>query len=120
MYQNQLESLSEYDTLEITAPWEDAPKLFRMDREDISRLRGGLIRDYQKAISDCHQAVSYLENLTREISGQSCYQEEFFAAPFHGLASLTSMPEEYLLQLHTTIASYQSILEQLKVDSAIC
>ena len=119
LYQNQLESLSEYDTLEITAPWEDAPKLFRMDREDISRLRGGLIRDYQKAISDCHQAVSYLENLTREISGQSCYQEEFFAAPFHGLASLTSMPEEYLLQLHTTIASYQSILEQLKVDLAL-
>lgn len=24
LYQNQLESLSEYDTLEITAPWEDA------------------------------------------------------------------------------------------------
>lgn len=39
--------------------------------------------------------------------------------PFHGLASLTSMPEEYLLQLHTTIASYQSILEQLKVDLAL-
>lgn len=114
----QLESLSEYDTLEITAPWEDAPKLFRMDREDISRFRGSLIRDYQKAISDCHQAVSYLENLTREISGQSCYQEEFFAAPFHGLASLTSMPENICAAAYY-YASYQSILEQLKVDLAL-
>lgn len=120
LMQEQMGYLEEFRIFPISAPWEDRPVVSRMDKAALSRIRGGLTRDYRSLGDQQRNDRDRLYRQTDELSRRASYQQDdFFSKPLATLLSLTEAPGDYLSQLSATQEAYKIMLDKLAADIAL-
>lgn len=119
LYQNNLDSMTEFAEMPITAPLTEKINFAILGRKELDELRGKMIRDYRALCEQERDVKETLYKQTDQLCQQPDYQDDFFKLPLKSLASLTDEPNDYMVQLQTTLDSYKKMLEKLSVDIAI-
>lgn len=117
-YKDNLEYLKEYEHL--LAPGEEAElTLPEIKVEELSTLRGKLIRDYKVGKEEAHKKQRQVEQSLERIMRQERFKDDFFSIPLENLEILTETPDIFLEQLEITLTSYNDLIAKLEIDIAM-
>lgn len=87
-----------------------------MSRKQLDDFKGELVRDYRQSEKEALECRNRLEHLLNQILRMECFQEDFYRKPLEAMLELSKDASQVLTQLHTTIQSYQSLMDKLEVD----
>ncbi len=115
-YNENLTALAEYSDMEVKEPlvWEE--DFSSMDSKELRNYKGIFLRDYNKFCNDKQQARESLVNLLNRVVRMECFQDDFYRKPLEAMIELSGDAVQVQSQLETTIQSYQSLMEKLRVD----
>lgn len=117
-YKDNLGYLKEYEYL--LAPQEESlPTLPDIKVEELSTLRGKLLRDYKVGKEEAHKKQRQVEQNLERIMRKECFKDDFFSIPLENLELLTETPDIFLEQLEMTLTSYNDLIAKLEVDIAM-
>lgn len=117
-YKDNLEYLKEYEHL-LAAEEDVAPTLPEIKVEELSTLRGKLIRDYKVGKEEAHKKQRQVEQSLERIMRQERFKDDFFSIPLENLEILTAIPDTFLEQLEITLTSYNDLIAKLEIDIAM-
>ena len=118
LYKDNLEYLKEYDHL-LAREEEIPPTLVEVKAEELSTLRGKLIRDYKAGKEEAHKKQRQVEQNLERIMRKECFKDDFFSIPLENLEMLTEAPDIFLEQLEIILTSYNDLIAKLEVDIAM-
>lgn len=118
-YEENLTALSEYSDLPLgdEVQWEE--DFSGMNSTELRKFKGILIRDYNQKIRSRQEAKDALVQLLNKIVRMEAFQESFYKKPLEAMLELSGDASRVLLQLQTTIQSYDSLMEKLEVDISL-
>ena len=87
-----------------------------MDNRKLRDFKGILVRDYNQSIAKRQETKEHLIHVLNQIVRLEDFQEDFYRKPLEAMLELTDDASQVLRQLSTTIQSYDSLMEKLKVD----
>ncbi len=118
-YDENLTALSEYNEFPLGKEivWEQ--DFAQMDGRKLRNFKGILIRDYNQKTRECQEARERLTRLLNQIVRMEQFQEDFYKKPLEAMLELTQDASAVLLQLSTTLQSYDSLMEKLEVDISL-
>ena len=120
---NHLQSLhenltvfAEYQDFVITEviSWEE--DFSELDANRLREFAGMMRRDYRQEIENCKEQKDKLEARLHTLTRKTIYQQEYYRKPLEAMLSVLGKAELILMQLHTTIQSYDSQIAKLAVD----
>lgn len=114
-FRSSQDVMAEYSDFTESVATEKWP-LENVTREELNRYQGTLRRDLGQLGRNRAEQKENAEAVVREIAGKEVYQEDFFKKGFDNLLALINRVYDAKMQLETITASYESILEKLKVD----
>ncbi len=117
-YKDNLEYLKEYEYLS-GAEEEAAPTLLEIKVEELSTLRGKLLRDYKAGKEEARKKQRQVEQNLERIMRKECFKEDFFSIPLEKLEEITETPDIFLEQLENILSSYSDLIAKLEVDIAM-
>ncbi len=82
-------------------------------------FKGILIRDYNQRMRKRQEEKERLTHVLNRVVRLEDFQEDFYKKPLEAMLELTDDASQVLLQLSTTIQSYNSLMEKLKVDVSL-
>ena len=91
----------------------------RLSREELRRRKGTLLRDYNNCQERRQQQKDQLTGLLNQMVRKEAFAEDFYRKPIEAMLSLTDHAGQVLRQLHTTLQSYESLMEKLEVDISL-
>ncbi len=118
-YDENLTALSEYSNLPVIAEVEWEQDFAGMDHRRLRDFKGILIRDYNQRIKKRQEEKEQLTHVLNRIVRLEDFQEDFYRKPLESMLELTDEASQVLLQLSTTIQSYDSLMEKLRVDVSL-
>ncbi len=118
-YDENLTALSEYSNLPVIAKVEWEQDFAGMDHRGLRDFKGILIRDYNQKIKKRQEEKEQLTHVLNRIVRLEDFQEDFYRKPLESMLELTDEASQVLLQLSTTIQSYDSLMEKLRVDVSL-
>lgn len=107
--------MAEYADFTVNHEVERQP-LEHISREELNKYQGMLRRDLKERETERNEQREIFEAVIRRLAGKEIYQEDSFKKCFDNLLGLTENVYNAKTQLGITRASYESILEKLKVD----
>lgn len=112
-------ALAEYDTLPVreTVAWDR--DFAAMNGEELREFQGILLRDYRAYQRDLQRGREAVAKCLNKMLRMEAFQDEFYKKPLEAMAELSGEAKTVLEQLHTVLASYNSLMEQLKVDISL-
>ncbi|MDO4272900.1 MAG: hypothetical protein Q4D16_04450 [Eubacteriales bacterium] len=115
-YDENLTALCEYTELKMQKPvvWEQ--NIEDMTSQELRNFKGILIRDYNQRGRDRQAAKEQLVHVLNQLVRIDVFQEDFYKKPLEAMLELTNDADQVILQLNTTIQSYDSLMEKLEVD----
>ena len=114
-----LTALAEYDHLTVKEPVEWEEPVAEMSREQLRNRKGTLVRDHKATVEACRDAREQLTRVLNQIVRMEAFAEEFYRKPLEAMLELTEDATQVLRQLHTTMQSYDNLMEKLEVDISI-
>ena len=118
-YDENLTALSEYNDFMIITEVEWEQDFAAMDGRKLREFKGMLIRDYNQSMRRRQEEKEHLTHVLNRIVRLEDFQEDFYKKPLEAMLELTDDSSQVLLQLSTTIQSYDSLMEKLKVDVSL-
>lgn len=118
-YEENLTALAEYSEFVVREPVEWKEELSELNREQLRNRKGILVRDYKAAMEERRDAKERLTGVLNQIIRRDCFAEEFYKKPLEAMLELTDDASQVLRQLHTTVQSYDSLIEKLEVDISV-
>ncbi len=118
-YDENLTALSEYNDFMIVTEVEWEQDFAAMDGRKLREFKGMLIRDYNQSMRRRQEEKEHLTHVLNRIVRLEDFQEDFYKKPLEAMLELTDDSSQVLLQLSTTIQSYDSLMEKLKVDVSL-
>lgn len=118
-YEENLAALSEYNDFPMGEPVEWEQDFAEMDRKELRDFQGILGRDYRKILQDVQRAGEQLTHVLNRIVHMEEFQDDFYRKPLESMLELRNEAGQVLLQLSTTIQSYDSLMEKLEVDISL-
>lgn len=118
-YEENLTALAEYSEFVVKEPVQWKEELSELSREKLRRQKGILVRDYKETMEARRDAKERLTGLLNQIARKEMFAEEFYEKPLEFMLALTEDASQVLRQLHTTIQSYDSLIEKLEVDISV-
>ena len=111
--------MSEYNELipVETVEWE--PVSSDMTAVELRNFKGILIRDYNQKLRDTRLRKEELVQLLNKIIRMESFQDDFYRKPLEQMLELSGDAERVLIQLKTTVQSYDSLMEKLEVDISV-
>lgn len=91
----------------------------RLSREELRRRKGMLVRDYHDCQERRQQQKDRLTGLLNQMVRREIFAEDFYRKPIEAMLSLTGHAGQVLRQLHTTLQSYESLMEKIQVDISV-
>lgn len=91
----------------------------RLSREELRRKKGTLLRDYNNCQERRQQQKDQLTGLLNQMVRREAFAEDFYRKPIEAMLSLTDHAGQVLRQLHTTLQSYESLMEKIQVDISV-
>lgn len=118
-YEENLTALSEYNELipVETVEWE--PVSSDMTAVELRNFKGILIRDYNQKLRDTRLRKEELVQLLNKIIRMESFQDDFYRKPLEQMLELSGDAGRVLIQLRTTVQSYDSLMEKLEVDISV-
>lgn len=118
-YDENLTALSEYADFPVreAVVWENEPA--EMNGEELRVMKGMLVRDYSQSVRRRRECREQLTQLLNRIVRMEEFQDEFYRKPLEAMLELTGQAGMVLEQLHTTVRSYDSLMEKLEVDISL-
>lgn len=118
-YEENLTALSEYDEL-IPQETEEREKVSNtLTAEELRNAKGILIRDYNQKLRETRQKKENLVQLLNRIIRMESFQDDFYRKPLEQMLELSADAERVLMQLRTTVQSFESLMEKLEVDISV-
>ena len=118
-YEENLTALSEYNEL-IPAETEDRETVSDvLSAEELRNFKGILIRDYNQKIRETRQKKEQLIQLLNRIIRMESFQDDFYRKPLEQMLELADDAQRVLMQLKTTVQSFDSLMEKLEVDISV-
>lgn len=118
-YDENLTALSEYSNLPVVTEVEWEQDFAGMDHRGLRDFKGILIRDYNQRMKRRQEEKEQLTHVLNRIVRLEDFQEDFYRKPLESMLELTDEASQVLLQLSTTIQSYDSLMEKLRVDVSL-
>lgn len=118
-YEENLTALAEYSEFVVKEPVQWKEELSELSREKLRKQKGILVRDYKATMEERRDAKERLTGLLNQIVRKEMFAEEFYKKPLESMLALTEDASQVLRQLHTTIQSYDSLIEKLEVDISV-
>ncbi len=122
-FNETITSLAEYSDFEIKEEYAHAEPEYDVHTMSATQLRnhkGILVRDYNKNISDLSDDKELMINAINRMLRMEAFEDEFYKKPLETLSELVLKDAgQVLLQLNTTIQSYDGLLEKLEVDISL-
>lgn len=118
-YEENLTALAEYSNLTADEEmvWEE--ELSDLSRSQLRDRKGSLVRDYKELTEKCRDGREHLERVLNQILRMEAFGEEFYRKPLEAMLELSGDASQVLQQLHTTVQSYDSLMEKLEVDISV-
>ena len=118
-YEENLTALSEYNELIPVETEEWEPVSSDMTAVELRNFKGILIRDYNQKLRDTRLRKEELVQLLNKIIRMESFQDDFYRKPLEQMLELSGDAERVLIQLKTTVQSYDSLMEKLEVDISV-
>lgn len=118
-YEENLTALSEYNDFQLETPIEWEQDFGEMDRKELRDFQGILGRDYRKSLQDAQKAGEALTHVLNGLVRMEAFRDDFYKKPLECMLELRNEAEQVLMQLSTTIQSYDSLMEKLEVDISL-
>ena len=109
-YDENLTALSEYNDFMIITEVEWEQDFAAMDGRKLREFKGMLIRDYNQSMRRRQEEKEHLTHVLNRIVRLEDFQEDFYKKPLEAMLELTDDSSQVLLQLSTTIQSYDSLM----------
>lgn len=91
----------------------------RLSGEELRRKKGMLVRDYNHCLAQRQKQKDQLTGLLNQMAREEIFAEDFYRKPIEAMLTLTDHAGQVLRQLHTTLQSYESLMEKIQVDLAV-
>lgn len=118
-YDENLTALAEYNEFPCREEIEWKEDFGGMESRKLRDFKGELIRDYNCSVKMRQSAKDNLTDVLNRIVRMKEFQEDFYKKPLEAMLELTQDASQVLSQLSTTIQSYDSLIEKLKVDISL-
>lgn len=115
--EGQPEDFSGHLSAKMIAKLQEA--LERMSGEELRRKKGMLVRDYNLCKERRQQQKDELTGLLNQMVRREAFAEDFYRKPIEAMLSLTDHAGQVLRQLHTTLQSYENLMEKIQVDISV-
>lgn len=119
IYNENLTALSEYQDFKIQEPIQWEEDFSGMDEKQLRNFKGILVRDYNQTIKEKQERREQLSRTLHQITRMEIFQEDFYRKPLEAMLELVGDASRVLSQLHTTLQSYESLMEKLKTDISL-
>ncbi|MEG1946138.1 MAG: hypothetical protein RR139_03490 [Lachnospiraceae bacterium] len=118
-YAANLNALTEYNEFTVgeNIIWE--VDFFNMSDQELGNFKGMMVRDYNENIKIETNKRDVLVRELNRILRVEAFADEFFKKPLEVLVQLTNDANQVILQLSTTLSSYEGLMEKLEVDIAM-
>ena len=118
-YEENLTALSEYADL-IPEEAEDRVTVSGdITAEELRIFKGTLVRDYNQKMKDTGRKKEEMVQLLNKIIRMEVFEEDFYRKPLEQMLELSDQADRVLMQLRTTIQSYDSLMEKLEIDISV-
>ena len=87
--------------------------------EELRNLKGILIRDYNQKIRETRQKKEQIVQLLNRVIRMESFQDDFYRKPLEQMLELVDDAQRVLMQLKTTVQSFDSLMEKLEVDISV-
>ena len=114
IYNENLTALSEYQDFKIQEPIQWEEDFSGMDEKQLRNFKGILVRDYNQTIKEKQERREQLSRTLHQITRMEIFQEDFYRKPLEAMLELVGDASRVLSQLHTTLQSYERIVELLE------
>jgi len=118
-YEENLTALAEYNNLAADGEMEWEDNIAEMSRTQLRDKKGSLVRDYKELTEKCRDGREHLERVLNQIVRMEEFAEDFYRKPLEAMLELTEDSAQVLQQLHTTVQSYDNLMEKLEVDISV-
>ena len=118
-YEDNLTALSEYDDL---IPKEDSEWITvsaDLTAEELRTFKGILVRDYNQKVRDTGRKKEELVQLLNKIVRMERFRDDFYRKPLEQMLELADHADRVMMQLNTTVQSYDSLMEKLEIDISV-
>lgn len=118
-YEENLTALAEYSNLPTDEKivWEE--NLSELCRSQLRDRKGSLVRDYRELTEKCRDGRECLERVLNKALRIEAFGEEYYRKPLEAMLELSGDAAQVLQQLHTTVQSYDGLMEKLEVDISV-
>ena len=118
-YEENLTALSEYNELIPVEMEEREPVSDTLTSEELRNLKGILIRDYNQKIRETRQKKEQIVQLLNRVIRMESFQDDFYRKPLEQMLELVDDAQRVLMQLKTTVQSFDSLMQKLEVDISV-
>ena len=87
--------------------------------EELRNLKGILIRDYNQKIRETRQKKEQIVQLLNRVIRMESFQDDFYRKPLEQMLELVDDAQRVLMQLKTTVQSFDSLMQKLEVDISV-
>lgn len=117
-YENNLTSLADYNHLEYKEAFTWEQDFSRMNRKQLDNFKGETVREYRSSMERSKECQSKLVDEIYRTLRIDVFQEDFYKKPLESILELSQNKdaEQVLVQIQTTVQSYQNLMEKLDVD----
>lgn len=117
LYEDNLSNLAEFYDLEGAII--EIEGLKDLEKEELTRFRGSLLRDYRQVEGKRNDAKLELSEALHQTISKEDFSEDIFKRPLETLYQLISDPAALKEQLLLTLSSYESLLKKLEIDISL-
>lgn len=118
-YDENLTALAEYTVLEPAGEVEWKTDFSDMQAEDLRKFKGILLRDYSQKTRERQEARDDLVQVLNQVARMKAFQDESYKKPLDAMLHVLGDPSQVLLQLNTTLQSFESLMQKLEVDISV-
>ena len=118
-YEENLTALSEYNELIPAETKEHETVSDMLSAEELRNFKGILIRDYNQKIRETRQKKEQLVQILNKVIRMESFQDDFYRKPLEQMLELSDDAQRVLIQLKTTVQSFDSLMEKLEVDISV-
>ncbi len=91
----------------------------QMNREELRRFQGTLVRDYREILARQQKLSGHLRDSLHRMIRMEGFQEDYYQKPLENMLRLAETEQDVREQLDTTILSYDSLMEKIQVDISL-
>lgn len=114
-----LSGLAEYAELQVRHEVEFEQDFSLMDKEELDRAKGLLIRDYNGMKEEIRRLKNRMESRIRDLLAMEEFQNPYYRKPLEAMLSLVELPAEVMRQIDTTVKAYEDLMRKIEVDLSL-